>query len=252
MGEKGTVMVDRLSRRAALGLLVTGAAISAGCGSQRSTTSTTTVTAPATASATAGARPQIADAAGALAELKAGNARFVGARMQHPAQDPQHRVALSKGQDPFAVVLSCSDSRLPPEVIFDQGLGDVFVVRVAGNIVDPALLGSIEYAVGHLHTPLVVVLGHQNCGAVAATLEVLQTHNEPHGDIAALVSAIKPAVGVAGSRPGDLLDNTIRANVEQSRDQIIASPELKQPLDAGDLNVVTAYYSLNSGEVEFT
>jgi carbonic anhydrase len=246
-------MVDGLSRRAALGVLATGAAVAAGCGAQRSTTSTTTVTEPATvAMPTQSARPQIADAAGALAELKAGNARFVDARMEHPAQDPQHRLALSKGQDPFAVVLSCSDSRLPPEVIFDQGLGDLFVVRVAGNIVDPALLGSIEYAVGHLHTPLVLVLGHQNCGAVAATLEALQTHTEPHGDIAALVSAIKPAVGVAGSRPGDLLDNTIRANVEQSRDQIIASPELKLPLDAGDLNVVTAYYSLNSGEVEFT
>ena len=94
--------------------------------------------------------------------------------------------------------------------------------------------------------------GIRTAGRSRRRFEALHTHNEPHGDIAALVSAIKPAVAVAGSRPGDLLYNTIRANVEQSRDQIIASPELKQPLDAGDLNVVTAYYSLNSGEVEFT
>jgi carbonic anhydrase len=145
------------------------------------------------------------------------------------------------------VILTCSDSRLSPEVVFDQGLGDLFVVRVAGNVVDAALLGSIEYAVGHLHTPLVMVIGHQSCGAVSATLDSIQHHTEPHGGIAALVTAITPAVAAAEQRPGDLLDNTIRANAEQSRDQIVKSPELEGPLDSGALKVVTAYYSLDTG-----
>lgn len=195
--------------------------------------------------------PEIGSVDDALAALQAGNRRFVDAQMTHPAQDPARRISLEGGQSPFAVVLSCSDSRLPPEVIFDQGLGDLFVVRVAGNIVDAALLGSVEYAVGHLHTPLVVVLGHQKCGAVQATLEALETHTEPHGDIAALVAAIKPAVAVAGSQPGDLLENTIRANATQSSNQIMGSHELEQPLHDGKLKVVTGYYSLDTGVVSY-
>ena len=146
-------------------------------------------------------RPVITDPQVALDRLMAGNQRFVDAQMQHPDQDPEHRLKLSQGQQPFATILTCSDSRLPPELLFDQGLGDLFVARVAGNIVDPALLGSVEYAVGHLGTPLIVVIGHEKCGAVEATLESIQHHQTPHGDIAALVTAITPAVAVAEQRP---------------------------------------------------
>jgi carbonic anhydrase len=179
----------------------------------------------------------------------AGNQRFVDAQMQHPDQDPAHRLKVSQGQQPFATILTCSDSRLPPELLFDQGLGDLFVTRVAGNIVDAELLGSIEYAVGHLGTPLIVVIGHEKCGAVEATLESLQHNQTPHGDVAALVTAITPAVAVAEKRPGDLLNNTIRANAEQSVDAIKKSSELTDPLGSGKLKAVAAYYNLGDGRV---
>ena len=136
-----------------------------------------------------------------------------------------------------------------PALLFDQGLGDLFVARVAGNIVDPALLGSVEYAVGHLGTPLIVVIGHEKCGAVEATLESIQHHQTPHGDIAALVTAITPAVAVAEQRPGDLLDNTIRANAEQSLDAIKKSSELTGPLASGQLKAIAAYYSIDDGRI---
>jgi carbonic anhydrase len=241
----------QLSRRAWFGVAgATAAAAALGaCGSPSTTTATTTVTVPAGIPITTESpRPNISDAALGLTELKQGNARFVEARMIHPDQNPETRLSVSKSQAPFAIVLSCSDSRLPPEVIFDQGLGDLFVVRVAGNIVDPAGMGSIEYAVGHLGTPLIVVLGHQNCGAVSATLEALQPpFEEPHGAVASLITAITPAVEVAEKQQGDLLTNTIKANVDQSRDQILQSKELKSALDSGKLKVVTGYYSLDDG-----
>jgi len=241
----------QLSRRAWFGVAGATAAAAAlsACGSPTTTTATKTVTVPAGVPITTESpRPDISDAALGLLELKQGNQRFVEARMIHPDQNPETRLSVSKSQAPFAIVLSCSDSRLPPEVIFDQGLGDLFVVRVAGNIVDPAGMGSIEYAVGHLGTPLIVVLGHQNCGAVSATLEALQPpFEEPHGAVASLITAITPAVEVAEKQPGDLLTNTIKANVDQSRDQILQSKELKSALDSGKLKVVTGYYSLDDG-----
>jgi carbonic anhydrase len=178
-----------------------------------------------------------------------GNARFVDAKMVHPAQDPEHRLRVSQGQQPFATILTCSDSRLPPEVIFDQGLGDLFVVRVAGNIVDAALTGSVEYAVDHLNTPLVVVIGHQRCGAVEATLESIQHNSKPHGDIGALVSAITPAIPVAEQRPGDLLENTVRVNAEMSRDALAKSPELAGRIKSGEVKTLAAYYSLDDGRI---
>ena len=237
-------MADDVSRRALLGAAVAGAAAIPLARWLPSAAAD-----PAQPVTQENSDPEIGDIADALAALRAGNQRFVDARMDHSGQDPARRIAVSQAQHPFATVLSCSDSRLPPEVIFDQGLGDLFVVRVAGNIVEPAVLGSIEYAVGHLHTPLVLVLGHQNCGAVAATLEAVQTNDQPHGDIAALVAAIEPTVPVANSRPGDLLDNTIHANAEQSATQIIDSPELQAPVHAGQLKVMTGYYSLDTGVV---
>jgi len=242
-----------LSRREWLGATGVGAAAVAlaACGSaDKASPSTTTVTVPASAVIpTETARPTITNPEVALTQLMDGNARFADAKMVHPAQDPEHRLRVSQGQQPFAAILTCSDSRLPPEVIFDQGLGDLFVVRVAGNIVDAALLGSVEYAVDHLNTPLVVVIGHERCGAVEATLESIQHNTKPHGDIGALVSAITPAVPVAEQRPGDLLENTVRVNAEMSRDAITKSSELAGRLKSGEVKVLAAYYSLDDGRV---
>jgi carbonic anhydrase len=241
-----------LSRREWLGATgVAAAAVVAACGStDTSPTSTTTITVPANAQIpTEYARPSISNPDEALAQLMQGNARFVDAKMVHPAQDPEHRLRVSQGQQPFATILTCSDSRLPPEVIFDQGLGDLFVVRVAGNIVDAALTGSVEYAVDHLNTPLVVVIGHQRCGAVEATLESIQHNSKPHGDIGALVSAITPAIPVAEQRPGDLLENTVRVNAEMSRDALAKSPELAGRIKSGEVKTLAAYYSLDDGRI---
>jgi carbonic anhydrase len=247
---------NKVSRRAwfgvaaRFGVAASSAAALAACSRPLSTIALPTVTVPATPEfATETPRPTIRDPNVALTQLQEGNQRFVDAKMQHPGQDPEHRLRLAAYQQPFATILTCSDSRVPAEVVFDQGLGDLFVVRVAGNIVDPAVLGSIEYGVDHLGTPLVVVMGHQSCGAVSATLESLQHRTQPHGDIATLVTAITPAVAVAKQRPGDLLDNTIRANAEQSRSAIVASSEVKGPLDSGALRVLTAFYSFDSGLV---
>jgi carbonic anhydrase len=241
-----------LSRRSCLGVAgaTASAATLAACRSAPKSASTITVTVPASAEITTETpRPEITDPDAALDRLLAGNRRFVEEQMLHPDQDRNRRLRISQAQDPYAVILTCSDSRLSPEVVFDEGLGDLFVVRMAGNIVDSATLGSVEYAIGHLSTPLVLVIGHERCGAVEATLESIQHHNSPHGRVVALVTAITPAVAVAEQRQGDLLDNTIRANAQMSRDAIAESSELTSQLSAGELKVLAAYYSLDDGRV---
>ncbi len=231
--------------------MASAAVVATACGSGgNSTTVTTTVT-------VAGAPPvpdppdktPVTDPAVALTRLMDGNARFVNNAMEHRGQDPEHRLDIATVQHPFATILTCSDSRLPPNVIFDQGLGELFVVRVAGNIVDPALLASVEYAVDHLHSPLVVVMGHELCGAVSATIESLHTRQAPAGHIGSLVDAIAPAVGIAQQRPGDLLDNTIRVNAEMSRDEVLKSELVSAAVAKGKTRVLAAYYSFDDGIV---
>lgn len=241
-----------LSRRAWLG--VAGAATVAtlaGCGSTKTKSGpTVTVTVPRSAVIPdENELPVITDPQVALDTLMAGNQRFVKNRLQEPGRDPARRLKLAQGQHPFATILACSDSRLPPELIFDQGFGDLFVVRVAGNIVDDSLVGSIEYAVDHLHTPLIMVIGHEKCGAVEATLESIQQHQPAIGDIKVLVAAITPAVAAAEQRSGDLLDNTVRANAQQSLDTINKSSELTGPLSSGQFKAIAAYYSIDDGRV---
>ena len=235
-----------LSRRTFLGAAGAAAAATlAACGS----TSRTAVIVPSEVPITTeDAHPDISDPAAALARLKEGNARFVAGRMIRPDQSPEARLRLSDGQKPFAVVVTCSDSRVPPEVIFDQGLGDLFVVRVAGNIVDEAGLGSVEYAVGQLNTPLIVVLGHEKCGAVSATLDALQPpYDRPHGAIDSIVEGITPAVREALTQQGDLLTNAILANIAHSRDVIKADPGLQDLLKSDAVKIATGYYSLSDG-----
>ena len=150
----------------------------------------------------------IGDHKEALERLMKGNERFVKGRAIQPNGSPEHRRELLAGQEPFAVVLGCSDSRVPPEIIFDCGLGEIFVIRVAGNILDDVVIGSIEYAVEHLGTRLVLVLGHESCGAVGASLE----GGEAGGHIDSIVNAIVPAVESVRAQKGDLYENAIKAN----------------------------------------
>lgn len=183
----------------------------------------------------------------ALKELTEGNKRYASLKQKHPNQGLRRRAEVSKGQKPFAVIVGCSDSRIPPEILFDQGLGDIFVIRVAGNIVDDVALGSIEYAVDHLNTKLVVILGHSKCGAVTATVQ----GGGAHGHIAGIVKAIAPAVKKAKGKKGDLTDNAIRANVELVTKQVKAStPIISKMVRAGKVKVVGAYYDIDTGLVE--
>jgi carbonic anhydrase len=192
------------------------------------------------------ATEQAATAEAALAELKEGNRHHVQHRYRHPHETPTRQKSLIGGQHPHAMILGCADSRVPPEIIFDQGLGDLFTIRVAGNITDDAILGSIEYAAEHLHTPLLVVMGHGSCGAVTAATEA----GEAPGHLPALVRSIRPAVEKARGMPGDVVANAVRLNVEMVVAQIRASaPLLNEMVKTGHLRVVGAVYSLESGEV---
>jgi carbonic anhydrase len=185
----------------------------------------------------------------AIKKLQDGNQRYVQAKFQNAGKAAKRRAEVAKGQKPFAVVVGCSDSRVPPEVIFDQGLGDLFIIRLAGNIVDDAALGSIEYAVDHLGAPLIVVLGHERCGAVTAAVQ----GGEAHGHLPALVKAIQPAVDKVKGKPGDTVDNAIRANVAYVSGQIRTSePILAPAAKAGKVKVMGAYYDLDDGKVTFT
>ena len=183
----------------------------------------------------------------AMLKLLEGNKRFVASKLVHPNQTAERRAEVANGQAPFAVIVGCSDSRIPPEIIFDQGLGDLFIIRVAGNIVDDVALGSIEYAVDHLGTDLVVVLGHGKCGAVSATVQ----GGEAHGHIADIVKVIAPAVEKAKSQSGDIIDNAIKANIELVVDKISSSkPILSNLVSSGKLKIIGAYYNIESGAVE--
>jgi len=182
----------------------------------------------------------------ALAELKLGNAHHVAHRYQHPHATAKRQRQLSSGQNPHAQILSCSDSRVPPELIFDQGLGDLFIVRVAGNVAGDTELGSLEYGAEHLHIPLLVVLGHQRCGAVTAAVE----GGEVPGHIAALVDLLRPAVENSHGLQGDAVENAVKTNVELVVKQLRTStPILAELVSQGKLKVVGAVYSLDTGKV---
>ncbi len=183
----------------------------------------------------------------ALKQLMDGNRRFVSETQVNPNQDQGRRAILKSSQAPFAAILSCADSRVPPEVVFDQGLGDLFVVRVAGNIINDQLLGSLEYAAAHLDTPLIVVLGHTSCGAIGA----VASGAELEGHIQSLVSAIQPAVEKAKELDGDLTDNSAREVARMTADQLRSSePVMSSLVKEGKIKIVPAFYDLETGEVE--
>lgn len=180
--------------------------------------------------------------------LTKGNGRYLARHPAHPHQTSKDRIRLVGGQHPFAAVLSCSDSRVPPEIVFDEGLGDLFVVRVAGNVADDFVTGSLEYAAHHLHVPLIIVLGHSKCGAVQATI----AGGEPETHVNSLVLAIKPAVEQAAHEKGDLLTNAVRDNVVRVVEGLNASePVLGKSVHEGKLKIKGAVYNLDTGKVEF-
>ena len=182
----------------------------------------------------------------ALEILVSGNKRFVGGRPMFPDQSPNRRREIAAGQKPFAIVLTCADSRVAPEIYFDQGLGNLFVVRNAGNILNDHTIGSIEYAVEHLRVGLIVVVGHEKCGAVAAAV----AGGHAPGHVHSIIESILPAVKESADLPGDKVDNAVRANAGLVAAALRSSdPILKEAVAHGRLKVVAARYELATGKV---
>lgn len=200
-------------------------------------------------SAAADAGAPMMTPAQALAQLLAGNQRFQHDANGHPHLHAKRRSELAGGQSPFAVILSCSDSRVPPELIFDQGLGGLFVVRLAGNTVTRAGLESIDYAVGHLGSNLIMVLGHDSCGAVKGALS--ECVSKPAAGLPEIFANICPAVDQARKKGGDNLESSaIDLNVTDQVKILERSPLLKKRVADGSLKIVGARYHLESGKVE--
>jgi carbonic anhydrase len=189
----------------------------------------------------------------ALLRLKEGNARFVGGSARFPTVQKEVLAELAKGQHPFATVLGCSDSRVPPELVFDAGFGDLFVIRVAGNVLGPTIAGTLQYAGTHLHTPLFVVLGHEGCGAVEAALAE-KFHDARHRSrITLLLKNISPALEHLDQSlpPAALLSAAVEANVRWTVRELLESTEGKARMAQGDVRLVGAVYDVASGGVRF-
>lgn len=194
------------------------------------------------------AKATTVSAGDALHALLDGNARYVAEKPIHGHSHAARREEVAKGQHPIAIVVCCADSRVGPEIVLDQDLGDIFVVRSAGNVVDDVQLGSIEYAVDHLHAPLIIVIGHERCGAVMAAVE---GGEHAPGHLSAFLHPIQPAVASTAGQPGDRVDNAVRANVRNVVTQLNhAGPIVDEAVRAGKLKVVGARYDLDTGKVE--
>jgi carbonic anhydrase len=206
------------------------------------------------------APPDSSPAAQALARLRAGNRRFVAGRsaVERQVSHGERARMAAAGQHPFAIVLGCSDARVPAELVFDQGFGDLFMIRVAGNIVAPSQVGSVEFAASQFGTPLVVVLGHSRCGAIDTTLrELLAQETQQSRNLRVIVDRIRPSVEPLLANPGqmeptDLAARAVRANVRASVEQLrTGSDILGSLIEEGRLHIVGAVYSLETGEVAF-
>ncbi len=181
----------------------------------------------------------------ALARLKEGNERYVAEKQTNPNNSSARRQSLTGHQAPFAIILGCADSRVVPELAFDQGIGDIFTVRVAGNIANTASLGSIEYAVAHLGVNLIVVLGHESCGAVTAAI----AGGDNGYSLNHLVAEIVPAIDASADKS---VNAVVKKNAEMNSAQIISrSPIIQKAMSEREVKVIPAYYNLGSGEVEF-
>ncbi len=182
----------------------------------------------------------------ALKLLLEGNQRFVEGRLEHPNQTVAHRFAVAHGQHPFAAVLACSDSRTPPEILFDRGLGDLFVVRVAGNVADQVVIESLDYSVKHLGVRVVMILGHNKCGAVTAAV----AGHEEEGDVGPMLKELRPAVEATKGMAGDPVENAVRENVKLVMKNLATSPELTAMVQSGELKIIGGIYDLYTGKIE--
>jgi carbonic anhydrase len=189
----------------------------------------------------------------ALARLVAGNERFVRGEARFPTVPKEILARLAKAQRPYATILGCSDSRVPPELIFDAGFGELFIVRVAGNVISPEVLGTLQYAGVHLRTPLFVVLGHEGCGAVGAALAAMRNGAQAPVHIALLLDAILPGLrGLpTGLSPEEEVPAAVEANVRWAMQHILETPEGKARAAEGTMKLVGAVYELENGRVRF-
>lgn len=189
----------------------------------------------------------------ALSRLKEGNARFIAGKARFQTVQKDVLAELTKGQQPYATILGCSDSRVPPELVFDAGFGELFVIRVAGNVLGPSIMGTLQYAAAHLKTPLFVVLGHDHCGAVHAAIES-RFHGATHKSrIEVLLENILPALeNLDGKQsPESLLESAVEANVRHTIRQLLDTPEAKEKMSGNSMILVGAIYDIESGTVRF-
>jgi carbonic anhydrase len=188
-----------------------------------------------------------------LARLKAGNERFLRGEARFPTVQKEVLASMARAQHPYATVLGCSDSRVPPELIFDAGFGELFVIRVAGNVVSPEVLGSLQYAGVHLKTPLFLVLGHEGCGAVAAALAARRGVSRERSRIAGLLDTIVPGLRdlPEGLSDDDEMERAVDANVRWSIRQLLETPEAQERLEEGVMKLVGAVYEIQNGRVRF-
>lgn len=195
--------------------------------------------------------PQTADEA--LARLQAGNLRFVRGEASFPTVQKEILAELALGQQPYATILGCSDSRVPPELVFDAGFGELFVIRVAGNVLGPSILGTLQYSALHLKTPLFVVLGHEGCGAVKAAIASRFGGSQQAGRIEILLEQIIPALDGLDPQapPAELLSAGVEANVRRTIRELLATPEAQARIGEGVFKLVGAVYELETGRVRF-
>jgi carbonic anhydrase len=197
---------------------------------------------------------QVRTADEALARLVAGNARFVRGRARFPTVKKEVLAELAKGQHPYATIIGCSDSRVPPELVFDAGFGELFIVRIAGNVISPEVMGTLQYAAVHLHTPLFVVLGHEGCGAVQAAVAAHDGGSREPSRIALLLDRIVPGLAdlpAGHPSPRARVDAAVEANVRWSMRQLRETPEGRARMAEGVLKLVGAVYELKTGRVRF-
>jgi carbonic anhydrase len=195
-------------------------------------------------------RPSDPDPQRALDALRAGNQRYAGGRSVHPRLDADRRREVAGGQKPFALVIGCVDSRVAPELIFDQGLGDILTARMPGSLVNDEMVGTAQFSVAELGAPLIMVLGHSSCGAVTAAIEALESGRAAPGHVDTLVDGLAPAVRESEAEPGEPVENAVRRNVALGVGRLREAEILDERIRRGDLMVVGAYYDLGSGVVE--
>lgn len=195
--------------------------------------------------------PRTADEA--LARLQAGNLRFISGEARFPTVQKDVLAELTRGQQPYATILGCSDSRVPPELVFDAGFGELFVIRVAGNVLGPSILGTLQYSALHLQTPLFVVMGHEGCGAVKAAIASRFDGSRQAGRIEILLEQIIPALDGLDPQaaPAELLSAAVEANVRRTIRELLAMPEARARMGEGVFKLVGAVYELETGRVRF-